>query len=666
MIRYSRDSIWTLFYWWGGITRNVAKPALCYLIYLLLVYICGIDLGHLQVQRASVHSLGGFVMFLLVFRLNQCMARATLGNELSAAMFSELEFMLQTFCTCMRGTNQLILEAERPSKETEEEMQCRADLCTASKVNVARLTIVLALSFVAHCWLLDAASGGQGVLDDEIMCQVVFVLMRIEALLYPEELQIIDEALCIRIEKPDETPQEPRQSRLVTRAVRWIQAIGEGASEPIVRTEVNRHCLDADVGGERLIGRRCASGEMSFAPLPKITQQLLLDAVLLPADLPWGYQQRIASSFVGWIGQASSKMEEMFRLVSQPLPLAYLQHCRLLLLLYAVLYPMSVDAEEGVCENVVMPLIIFTTLFGFEVLSSDMENPLGISEMDLHLLDMVHSLEVVTQHAFDLSELGERCTRMALRRPLVEFGMQTQVQSLVRWKHVEDHTSTFSTFFSWEPMPTLILGMLTLSHGHVDIVHEARLFGGSLRGLLRSSLRRRHTEASPNQGAVLEQLGSDPMTWCHCLVLNRKPGLLGNKASSSMGTAPEPSPRDWHRPWTSNMGPLLAGTMAGPLFEVEGDEDSARSIFRNAASDPSEVPQRARSGAEQLVMEIEAAGGTDGWFQADCPGCRAHPIHEKKKEKALRLHGERRHLLHADDAAIEHHAVACDDDGDDD
>lgn len=530
-------------------------------------------------------------MFLLVFRMNQCMARHCQGNSLSSLLFSTLEFWVQMYCTCIRGFHQESL-AVTPGSEADDDMhseqKAMAYLGIASKINCARLTIALGLACVAHLFILDAAAGNQGELEGDQLSHVMFLLVRLEGMLYPEELQLMDESICITKEWSSLPPQPPldppRSPKVRSRAAQWLRAASsycEGDPEPIFRAEVNRHRLDATVTGERLIGQYSAHGESSVVPLPKIVLQLLLDSVLQAADQKWGYWQRYANWFTASASKLANTMEELSRLVSQPLPLAYMQHCRALLMLYAIVYPLSLSSTDGIFENIAMPLIIFSTLYGFEVLASEMENPLGMDEMDLNLLDMVHSLEVSVERAFNLSEESKVQSMRALRRPLEEFGMTSELQFS---KLQGLSAGRFSEYFVWHPVPTLILAALASSHGHVDTVHQLRLHGSSVRRLLRRSIirRRKHDgglyhQLGQQDTEVIMDLRRDPMLWCHYLSLRR----------SSPDTV-----NDANRPWSSRMEVLLLGTPAAAIFAQESDDSSERTVPPETPKTPADRPPR--------------------------------------------------------------------------
>lgn len=147
-------------------------------------------------------------------------------------------------------------------------------------------------------------------------------------------------------------------------------------------------------------------------------------------------------------------------------------------------------------DNVVLPLIIFWGMLGFEVLAEKTENPLGHDSTDLNLLEVVHALDASAQYAFEISEMHRNPLQRALLQPLHDFQMSASSRTVPSERAGGNEkrvpANDFSTYFQWMPIPTLVLADVMESHGHVDIVHNSHFSHGGkgLRGLLRDSLRR--------------------------------------------------------------------------------------------------------------------------------------------------------------------------------
>merc|ERR1719174_1422372 len=152
---------------------------------------------------------------------------------------------------------------------------------------------------------------------------------------------------------------------------------------------------------------------------------MLVDCAIQPLGKPWGYFERQLNYIINTTNIIMERKHMLDCLITMPLPLAYLQHCRVLLAIFAFCHPFSIDPDEGVLDNVVMPFCLFWAIMGFEVLAEMMENPLGDDETDINSMQMIHSLEVCAQHVFDISEGRRDETRRALRRPFDDFAMSS-------------------------------------------------------------------------------------------------------------------------------------------------------------------------------------------------------------------------------------------------
>jgi len=125
-----------------------------------------------------------------------------------------------------------------------------------------------------------------------------------------------------------------------------------------------------------------------------------------------------------------------------------------------------------------------------------LENPLGADETDLNLLGMVHSLEVACSNAFDMSNKLRPGYRQAQKRPFQDFGLEVDLTHLQDLDDEAEFTgnNSFSHYFHWLPMPSMVLENVFEAHGHIDTVHAAKcreLMGHQdLRALIRKSVLR--------------------------------------------------------------------------------------------------------------------------------------------------------------------------------
>lgn len=593
MIRYSKDSFNTVFYWWGGINRDILPKALIYLVYVACVYVVQIHFPDLGLDfyskgpagKAFHDSLKGilsFLVFLLVFRLNQCMSRHYAAVALVTDLFTCLERLTVDFCTHLRSDSDHMghpamshAQTSHPgSYQDPHTMQAhhevspweRSGMALAAKINCIRLIIAYAVSVVLHFQLLDACSDNNGELDDVEVQSVVFIYCRLRCLLYDEEMHLIDHSLSI---------------------LRHLDDSGE----PTYRTEVNRFRLQGESGCEQLIGHaeqdRCPSG-VTVVPVPKIIMNILMRALQKPADQPWGYESRLWNLF--WrttlrIVEVSGHLESI---INSPTPLPYLQHCRMLFLVFALAFPLSMDVDAGVLCNIVLPVVIFWAIMGFEVLSASLENPLGNDEVDMNLFEKIHSLEVNAEQIFDATGVYEDSLKMALTRTegLVMGTGAKSFGSAPTKDFAEpkpEFRGTFRTYFRWSPIPTAVLSDLLSSHGEVESLHSLRLnirhliSGLSLRKMLRLSLNRPRDEHSyvrvestdTGQDATSHpvDLNKDPNYFCHYIE------FLGAVV------ADEADVRSMDSLWVDRAKKVLSDHPASRLVTLLDEDDSDRSLM---------------------------------------------------------------------------------------
>eukprot|EP00812_Abedinium_dasypus_P011832 NODE_5377_length_587_cov_244.302632.p2 GENE.NODE_5377_length_587_cov_244.302632~~NODE_5377_length_587_cov_244.302632.p2 ORF type:complete len:186 (-),score=40.64 NODE_5377_length_587_cov_244.302632:13-528(-) len=89
-----------------------------------------------------------------------------------------------------------------------------------------------------------------------------------------------------------------------------------------------------------------------------------------------------------------------------PLPFQYACHCRLLLGLFLVSIPFSLDASIGAFGNAGVNLMIGLALLGIDAIATELENPFGDDANDLDLLEPSHMFETEALTLLDLSSNG--------------------------------------------------------------------------------------------------------------------------------------------------------------------------------------------------------------------------------------------------------------------
>jgi hypothetical protein len=271
-------------------------------------------------------------------------------------------------------------------------------------------------------------------------------------------------------------------------------------------------------------------------------------------------------------------------LVQSPTPLPYLQHCRLLFIIFVIAHPLSMDASSGFCVNVVLSLTLFWAIRGFQVLSKRLENPMGNDEADLNLYDKLHSLEVSAEHAFDISADTTSDIRGSLR--WTEQWVATGQTSPVAPPPLQPckKTRTFRNYFRWMPIPTIMLRHMMESHGEVEIIHARRWTFAYLCCCIhgtRQALRRvlwrmdgdRLYQAVDPGDEDDKHFNSDPRFFCHYLEFI---GSLKAESRISHGTdgCAESALCD---KWLRNATHLLGRNPACSLLSKVDDEDTERS-----------------------------------------------------------------------------------------
>ncbi|CAK9070232.1 Putative mannosyl-oligosaccharide glucosidase [Durusdinium trenchii] len=108
MIRYTKGAWETLFYWWGGINRHLMVSSAFYLLFLVLLYYVQrrYVTTRIDCSTSGLSMLGSLTVFLLVFRMNQSMARNNEAEERTDAMFGEMDYLAHSVCHFMAGARE--------------------------------------------------------------------------------------------------------------------------------------------------------------------------------------------------------------------------------------------------------------------------------------------------------------------------------------------------------------------------------------------------------------------------------------------------------------------------------------------------------------------------------------------------------------------------------
>lgn len=195
--------------------------------------------------------------------------------------------------------------------------------------------------------------------------------------------------------------------------------------------------------------------------LPLVMMQLLREYLYQPLAMPWGYPERVLNILETHLQNAAWYFEELDRLITHPLPLAYVQHGKALFLVFVLMYPFTVSINKGFWGNVVFPSMLTFGLLGFEIIAQDLENPIGDDPVDLNICEMIHDLEVRTHETFNLTSKHHLQSRAATVYPLKSLGVfdeqlavhADELELARRTREQIGHHQCFRAHFAWSPVP---------------------------------------------------------------------------------------------------------------------------------------------------------------------------------------------------------------------
>ncbi|CAK8987393.1 N-alpha-acetyltransferase (NAT) (Amino-terminal acetyltransferase) (N-terminal acetyltransferase) [Durusdinium trenchii] len=316
--------------------------------------------------------------------------------------------------------------------------------------------------------------------------------------------------------------------RAVERALRWAPALELArelaagrlvvVSEKVSTTEValretrDNGVLLGPVQKKSRTARGCNFVQQTSdiaPPLPKVILGMLMEVCHQPLAQKWGYPERVLNLIASIAADALDQLTHLSGLIMRPVSLAYYQHCRVIVIIFSIMWPLVTEVGENqmgaIFDNIVFPFVVYWAMSGLERLAEMMENPVGDDDTDINLLQQLHELEVGAQLAFELAEKRRSALRRTLARvcpSYMESGKAAQRKSppMVAPAHFEDH-------FCWLPIPTVIAEGMVLKHGHVDHVHSA-FFEGHI-AEFRSFLRRALKRHSAGRRSIYEAIPQD-------------------------------------------------------------------------------------------------------------------------------------------------------------
>eukprot|EP00928_Gymnodinium_smaydae_P046464 TRINITY_DN3095_c0_g3_i1.p1 TRINITY_DN3095_c0_g3~~TRINITY_DN3095_c0_g3_i1.p1 ORF type:complete len:588 (+),score=123.30 TRINITY_DN3095_c0_g3_i1:29-1792(+) len=450
-MRYQRNYVGTLFISHGGVLERLLLPALVYLIYCSVLYWACLESGFFLADGGS-HLIAGCASFMLVFRLNQCYTRLNRSEHLMVMFLSSLRHVVMLTCEYVQGPELSDCAELRPLREA----------AVMLKVNVVRLALATAVSLSYHASIVLSLSSF-GEIDKEKLLCAMLTFKRIKGLLTGAEASVLDRVCGLSEIKPKQKPKHWGISR---------------DSKVSFAVDMNRLRMREEIDSE---GRLTIFGDdgnaCSGVALTPVLIQLLRKQLRFGLRKEWGYPERMLNLYESCLSQAIEAFEDLDDVVTQPMPLPYLQLCRSFMIAFLCLYPCSIKLEQGIWGNVVVPTILAMALLGFDIVSAMLENPLSDDPCSLSVEEMLHELELSLHTLFDLSEtdadavncslddLGSALGLPEAKNASRHRGEQTPAPKGGRSAPAPAKVYRFDDFFEWSQLPTPTLKRMYSKYG---------------------------------------------------------------------------------------------------------------------------------------------------------------------------------------------------------
>jgi len=421
---------------------KLAWPTTLYVLYASAVYWFCKDLN-ICFSTEGLPLVAGCVTYMLVFRLNQCHSRLHGAQAMVAKAVGGLRGIVSCICTMARYTENNSVEL------TEDEQQA----ATLLKVHVCRLSIAYIVSLKYHMRAADMMNAGHKV-DSDSLRHALTDLVRIKSLLTGVETDLL-EYCCGLYEEGEEAATMTNTSSSFA-------------------VDMNRHRTQRDLAGLSLLLGGTGQAEHGGYAVPPFILTLLRMAIREPLDKRWGCPERVLSLCEDYIDDVIQAFRGMNRMVACPLPLPYLQLCKLLLCLFVLSLPWVVEPAHGAWSNIVAPSVLAMTFLGYETCSDIMENPLGDDSADISVYEAAHELEVDIQQIFD----GTAFRRASILRSFGELGAQQGLRggsSKFSPPEACKDTARFSDFFEWVRLPRHSVEYITMQSTDINALNW-RLF----------------------------------------------------------------------------------------------------------------------------------------------------------------------------------------------
>lgn len=439
MLRFSTNWWGSLFVWYGGVIPRLFLPTVLYSTYCTLLYKVCSDI-RLQNAGDGTHLIAGCVTFLLVFRLSQCNSRLMNAMDLLANAFCSLRSMTLSVLSYMSHGS------DTPDDQNDPISQARVML----KVHVVRLSIAWAVSIKYHMRLTEMMNAGKFTSQEEVR-PALADLIRIKGLLTDSEAQLVEKVCGI---------------------YEFANPLEFGSEGPPPSTiDFNRFRSEKDMQGKLQMFWHDSDGQGGLA-IPLLILQLMRGLLMHPlAEKSWGYPERYLNILEGHMGSAMTALEGLHNMVMIPSPLPYLQLCKLLLLLFILSYPLSIDLGNGIWSNIIIPTVLAMALLGFEIVADVLENPVGDDTADISLYELIHSFEVEVSHMFDLSEKHD----YDVQKSWMELGDCFEMGDGAKLLHPCGRGKSrrcFTDFFEWRHLPNQTIEYILMQSSDVSSVHR--------------------------------------------------------------------------------------------------------------------------------------------------------------------------------------------------
>jgi len=395
--------------WIEPITRyqGTVWPAIRWKCILTSIYVCSTysiaSQYEMNFGSEGRTILFGTMSFLLIFRANQAYSRYWYGRTIVSHLFSDLREVVLLTIVFLRGgasasTNLLVSLGGRRPLQLDDAFDQKA---REVRVDTVRLIVALAVSLCLHTRIcLDGYCFGS--ISPELRWRIDWDRLRLRQLLTEEEFRMVDKSVGFG----EEEEEEPRKVLRIL-VDQFKGSMGQqGPQEPPADWE------DTPI--------RYEIGARPYSVIVFYMRELFSTVKHQDLSLPWGLKERMAVEMTDLLGKIEHGIQHVDMIITTPVPLPYAHLCKVLLLIFCVSLPCTLDYTLGWFANTVIPSAVATALLGVDAIATELENPFGDDANDLDLLELISLLENEALDMLTLSGDFEARRRFCWRR-LPEF-----------------------------------------------------------------------------------------------------------------------------------------------------------------------------------------------------------------------------------------------------